>query len=193
MRPALIALVVALSAPARAEPPPQLFPVAETLGQTDLGLTWDTGAGRPAGGELSATVDWRGIGLLVRADYQIQQQHLVEQEVEFIEEQGSGALGLGLHVSPVRMLDRMVGRVVDGFVEGGLQGGLSEKAGGWALRGGAWIGAGGALRFPIPHRRWLPVITVRWQHRTRQPAFVFPDALTVAVGLATISEEVPRE
>jgi hypothetical protein len=195
MRLPVVVLLLALPAAAHAEPTPLFFQAEpdETLAQTDLGLTWDTGGGRLAGAELSVTADWRGFGILARADYQLQRQTLTEQGVEFTEDQGSGAVGVGVHLSPVRMLDLHLGRVVDVFGEAGFQGGASQKAGGWALRGAGWVGAGAAIRFPLPHRHWLPAIFVRWQHRSRQPDFVFADALTLGIGFATLSADVPRD
>jgi hypothetical protein len=163
----------------------------DTLAQFDAGLTWATGSERLAGAEVGMGADWRGFGVAIRADYQIQQQTVVEQEQELVLEHGSGTLGFALHLAPVRMFDLRLGRIVDPFVDLGLQGGVTEKAGGWAMRGAAYVAAGAAVRFPIPRWRWLPTVFVRWQHRARDPAFVFADQLTVGVGLASTTAEGP--
>lgn len=184
-------ILLAVAAPARAEP------VALTHGEmmvgAEAGLTWDVDDGRLAGGELASWVDWHGLGLLVRADYQIQRQIVIEQEQEVRLEHGSGAAGIALHVSPVRLLDHRTGRIIDGFIEGGVDIGLTQKAGGYAPRGGAYITLGAAMRIPIPRRDWMPTLSIRWTNRAVDPDFVFGELFTVSIGYVRLSDDRPRD
>ncbi len=181
-------LLIGLAAPAAAQPHQ-----GQILGGVEAGLTWDAGGGRLAGGDLATTVDWHGFGLLARVDYQLQRQIVVEQETEIVTEHGSGAVGIALRLSPVRMFDHQLGRVVDAFAEGGLEGGVTGKAGGVAMRGGAYAGLGAAVRFPIPRRRWLPSLSILWLRRRTDPAFVFTDVVTVSIGYAFVSDDRLRD
>jgi len=157
-------------------------PARDMLGETSIGLGWD--GDRLAGGEVIACIDWRGLGVLARADYQRQQQHLVEQEVEFVLGQPSAALGFGLHLSPMRFVDYRVGRVVDAFVEAGFAGGVTDRAGGPVLRGDGYVTLGGAVRFPWPHSKWLPAVSLRYSWRRATPDFVYGRSLVISIGVA---------
>jgi hypothetical protein len=128
---AVFALWLALgpAATARAEPTPSPWAPAPTpcpqcehhlMSFVDLGLTWDREHARVAGAALTLGLEWRGLGLLFRPDFQRQRQVVLEQGQEVPTDHASAALGLGLHLSPVRMLDAHLGRLIDVFGQAGL-------------------------------------------------------------------------
>jgi hypothetical protein len=187
-------LALGPAATARAEPTPSPWSPSEStpcpqcahygMAFLDVGPTWDREHARMAGAALTLGFEWRGIGLLLRPDFQRQRQVVLEQGQEVPTDHASAAIGLGLHLSPIRMLDARVGRLIDIFGQVGFEGGMTGKVGGVALRGGWWLALGGAVRLPIPRRAWLPTVAIYWQHRGVDPDFVFDDSLTIAVGVA---------